>query len=157
MTGELPFQFLGSSRCRFNPVIVKQLFARIYGPPGVDKDAIVFFLSGAIRFARMIDPARLISAVARVDHIPVLQGVVKSVKGILVIARREIHRYFPRNMPARVLDDARATAYPARGVNPFAMNAGAPHMQSGQDLGAWLYSASLFPGHFAATVTVLRT
>ena len=53
----------------FQTVIVEEFFARLEQTQGVNKNAVAFLDSLAVRFTGMIDPARFVSVNFRIDDV----------------------------------------------------------------------------------------
>src|SRR4029434_6986145 len=85
----------------------------------INEDAVVFLDRFAVWIARMIDPARIVTANFWIDYITVFQPEVESVRIVGVVGGG-----FPRDAFACIFDDARTFRNELRGVNAPAMHTG---------------------------------
>jgi hypothetical protein len=81
----------------------------------------------------MIDPARFVSTDRSVDDITIFQGEEKRVIGLVVLARRQLHRLFPREPSPGVFDYSGALANRSSRINASPMNAGPAHFDPAFD------------------------
>jgi hypothetical protein len=115
---ELLFGRFGNRFVQLHVIIIKEFLARLDVAQRINEDAVVFLDRFAVWIARMIDPARVVTANFRIDYIAVFQPEVESV-WIVVVVRGG----FPGDAFACVFDDARAFGNEVRGVNAPAMHA----------------------------------
>src|SRR5215472_1273004 len=100
-------------------MIIKQFLSGLDGAYCINEDSVIFLDRFAVWIARMIDPARVVTAHFWINYIAVFQSEVESVR-IVGVVRRGL----PGHAFACVLDDARAFRNELRGVNAAAMHAG---------------------------------
>ncbi len=99
----------------------------------------------------MVDPARRVAAIERVDHVPVIEVEVKRVVGILRVMRMAFLRLCPGDHLALVLDDDFALDDRLCRKHPFAVHAGAVGLKAAHA------AANHFFGHFGVVVKNLIT
>src|SRR5437764_1319499 len=98
-------------------IIIKEFLARLDVAQRIDEDPVVFLERFAVWIARMVDPARIVTANFWIDYIAVFQTEVESVWIVVVIGSG-----FPGDAFACVLDDPRAFGYELRGANAPAVH-----------------------------------
>jgi hypothetical protein len=116
---ELLFGRFGNRFVQLHVIIIKEFLARLDVAQRIDEDAVVFLDRFAIWIARMIDPARVVTANFWIDYIAVFQTEVESVWIVVVVGSG-----FPGDAFALVLDNARAFGNELRGVNAPAVHTG---------------------------------
>src|SRR4029077_4634611 len=89
----------------------------------MDENAIVFLDCFAVWIARMIDPARVVTANLWIDYIAVFQSEVESVWIVIVAGSG-----FPGDGFALVFDDARVFGNEPCGVNAATVHTGFPNL-----------------------------
>src|ERR1700746_121106 len=89
----------------------------------MDENAIVFLDRFAVWIARMIDPARVVTANLWIDYIAVFQSEVESVWIVIVAGSG-----FPGDAFACVFNDARAFGNEPCGVNAATVHTGFPNL-----------------------------
>src|ERR1700745_560006 len=95
----------------------------------MDENAIVFLDRFAVWIARMIDPARVVTANLWIDYIAVFQSEVESVWIVIVAGGG-----FPGDAFACVFNDARAFGNEPRGGNAATVHTGFPDLDGGGSL-----------------------
>src|SRR5206468_10315572 len=93
-------------------IIIKEFLAGLDVAYCIDEDAVVLLDRFAVWIARMIDPARVVTANFWIDYIAVFQTEVESVWIVVVVGSG-----FPRDAFACVFDDTRAFGNELRGIN----------------------------------------
>ena len=109
----------GDRFVQLHVVIIKEFLTRLDVAQRIDEDAVVFLDRFAVWIARMIDPARVVTANFRIDYIAVFQSEVEGVWIVGVVGSG-----FPGNALACVFGDARAFRYELRRVNASAVDIG---------------------------------
>jgi len=104
-------------------IIIKEFLIRLDVALRIDEDAVVFLDCFAVWIARMIDPARVVTANFWINHIAVFQSEVESVRIVFIVRGGS-----PGNAFACVLDDARAVGNELRGVNAPPVHARFPNL-----------------------------
>src|SRR5690606_12264044 len=100
---------------------VRQLLAALDVADRLDEDAAVLVHRLAVRFARVVDPARVVAAPAAVDHRLVVDGEEEGVVRLDVVVVAAVG-LFPTDPFAPVLDQARALGDAARGEHALAVD-----------------------------------
>src|SRR4030095_8694372 len=85
----------------------------------MDEDAVVFFDGFAVWIAAMVDPARVVAANLRIDHLAVFQAKIERVWIVLVIGSG-----FPRHALPGVFDNAGAFGNKLHRVDTVAVHTG---------------------------------
>jgi hypothetical protein len=116
---ELLLGRFGDRFVQLHVIIIKEFLARLDVAQRINEDSVVFLDRFAVWIARMIDPARVVTANFRIDYIAVVQPEVESVRVVMVVGGG-----FPRDALACVFDDARAFPYDLCGVNAPAVHTG---------------------------------
>jgi len=104
-------------------VVVIEFLAGVDVAQRCDVDAAIFFVSLAVGVATMVDPARGVAAIKRVDYMSVVQVKIERVIGLRRVMRMTAQRFFPRNDLARVLDNAFALGDVRKCEHALAVNA----------------------------------
>src|SRR5215472_6484424 len=94
--------FLGSFSDRlieFHVVIIKEFLAGLDAANRINEDSVVFLDGFAVWIARMIDPARVVTANFRIDYFAVFQSEVERVWIVFIVRGG-----FPGDAFAGVLD-----------------------------------------------------
>ncbi len=102
-----------------------QLFACGDGAQGLDEHTPLLLLGLAIGVAGVVDPARGVAAIQRVDHAPVLDVEVEGVLRIAGVVRMAPLRFVPTDALAHVLDHGLALGNVLHGKNATPMHRGA--------------------------------
>ncbi len=71
----------------------------------------------------MVDPARGVAAIERVDHVLVVDVEVKGVVGVCRVVWMTAQRFFPRDDLAHILNDGLALGKVSERKDPLTMHA----------------------------------
>jgi hypothetical protein len=104
-------------------VVVTQLFARQNIAACGNKDTPISLIRLAVGFAGMVDPARRITPVKRVNYMLIVDMEVEGVVGVCWIMRMAAQRLFPSDDLAHVLDDGLALRKVSERKDPLTMHA----------------------------------
>ena len=91
----------------------------------IDEDAVVFFDGFAVCIAAMVDPARVVAANLRIDHLAVVEAKIECVWIVLVVGSG-----FPGDALPRVFDNAGAFGNRLHGVNTVPVDTGLANLDS---------------------------